>query len=726
MHQTITALHRTTLLLVLALALLLPALIRPSFAAQSYQNPAAITFNGTGAEGPAGLYPSPITVSGLEGSITKVTVTLNSVTSSFPDNVDILLVGPDGKQALLMSDAGANLGISGATLTFDDAAANPLPDASQIIAGTYRPSNYLPSDNFNPGPGVPDGNTALSVFNLTNPNGEWRLYAFEDFRGSEGSIAGWSLSIATADLAVDLSSGPATVNAGSTLSYDVTVRNRGTEVVANPTVTIGIPAGTSFSAAAPPAGWDCPAPAQGATSFSCTTASLASGAAPTIGVSVLVDQALAPDTTLTRTATIGSAVPEAITGNNSASATTTVTTLADLAVLGVTTPDSVNAGAEMAIVAEVRNNGPSNAANASVTLPVPANTTFVSLSAPEGWSCTTPATGAAGDAVCTQAVFSTTSASFNLRVKVDPALAGGSTITGSASIASQTSDGVEGNNSASDTTAVTTATDLAIAATAAPDPVSAAAELVYTITVTNNGPSNAAGAKLDTAVSSGTIFVSLDAPAGWTCTSPEAGNIGPVSCTNPSFGIDSATFMLKVLVLPGTPVGTQLPFSATSTTTTTDTNGANNSAALTTNVTVAADLGVTLDGVGPTVTAGSNLAYNIKVNNSGPEPAEGVSLNTATPSNTTFVSLTTPAGWSCTTPAVGAAGPISCTNAGLDVTTETLVLTVKVDAVPYETPVAISSTLQSPTLDGNPANNSAALNSVVVAPFRSFLPIIRR
>jgi uncharacterized repeat protein (TIGR01451 family) len=727
MHQTMPAMRRAALLSALALALLLPVFFRPALAAQQYQNSAPIIFNGTGASGPASLYPSPITVSGLEGSITKVTVTLNGFTNSFPDNVDILLVGPDGRQSLLMSDAGGNTAASGLTLTFDDDAATALPNSTALSSGTFRPSNYGGGDSFpSPAPETLSGNTALSIFNLANPNGEWRLFALEDDSGSDGQIAGWSINIATADLAVELSSAPATVNAGSSLTYEATVRNRGTEAVANPTLTLGIPAGTSFSSATPPVDWSCTPPAQGADSFTCATTSLASGAAPVVGVSVLVDQALAPDTTLTRTAAISSAVAEANTENNSASATTLITTLADLEVLTITSAASVNAGAELEIAATVRNNGPSNAANARVTLPVPANTGFVAIAPSDGWSCTSPAPGAAGDVVCSRPVFSTAAAGFILRVKVDPALPAGSTIAGSAAIASDTTDTTPGNNSGGSSTAVTTTTDLAVAVSAAPNPVSAAANLAYSIVLTNNGPSNAADAVLTTEVRSGTTFVSLEAPAGWNCTTPPVGDIGAVSCANPSFGVGSTTFTLTVRVLSGTPAGAQLSLAAAATASTTDSNLGNNSVTTSTDVTVVADLGVRVDGVGQTTTAGATLGYNLRVNNSGPEQAEGVTLTAATPSNTTFVSLVAPLGWSCTAPAVGATGPISCTNAGLDVTTETLVLTVKVDAVPYGTPVAFSAALQSPTEDGDQSNNNATLNSVTVAPFRSFLPMVRR
>ena len=76
--------------------------------------------------GAATPYPSNIVVSGLSGTITKVTATLTNFSHTWPDDVDILLVGPAGQKLVLMSDAGgtnANA-VTNLTFTFDDAAAS--------------------------------------------------------------------------------------------------------------------------------------------------------------------------------------------------------------------------------------------------------------------------------------------------------------------------------------------------------------------------------------------------------------------------------------------------------------------------------------------------------------------------------------------------------------------------------------------------------------------------
>lgn len=711
------------LVLVLALAALLaPALVRPSLAAVPYANLVPIAFSGDAAAGPALTYPSTIDVAGLNGSITRLSVTLTGIGYNYWDNLDIMLVGPDGKQVMLMSDAGGSLNTTTLlspplTLTFDDGAAAALPtdNTVAITSGTYRPTNYQTGDVFPaPAPGS-TANTSLGVFNRTDPNGTWKLFAVEDNSGSSGAIAGWSLSFETADLAVDVADFPL-VNAGDLLGYTVTALNRGTESVANPQLTIDVPANTVFQSVLPPLGWSCPAPAAGAP-ITCTTPSMLPVVPASFLVTVRVDKALLPNASITRTASITSGVSEADTANNSDTATTTVTTLADLAVTGVDSPATIDAGAVMPIDVTVQNNGPSNAADVVVVMAVPAGTTYDSVNKPDGWSCEERAAQPTGrEVACTLPVFSTEAAAFKLFVKVDPAAVNGTPIAALARISAGTADLLPlVNNVGSDVTLVTTRTDLAVAVTASPDPVSAASELTYKIDVTNNGPSAALNATLDTAVQLGTTFTSIEPPAGWTCgTTPAVGGIGAVSCTNPSFGVGSASFTLKVKVLSGASEGEIVTLNAGVASDTTDSDNTNDSATARTPVTIAADLSVALDGVGPAVKSGSTIIYNIKVNNSGPEIADNVSVTATTPANTTFVSLAAPAGWTCTTPASGGAGGISCANPGLDVAMETLVLTVKVGDFPNGTPVALTASVATgANTDKNLANNSATLSSQV-------------
>ena len=156
-------------------------------------NPTAISLpNGS----PTSPYPSSIGVSGLTGTISKVTVTLNNINHTFPDDIDVLLVGPTGANAILMSDAGGATDANNVTLVFDDAAATSLSDTGALTSGTFKPTSHPPVDAFPPPAPAPSGGSALSVFNGTNPNGVWNLYVVDDTLNDVGSIAGgWCLTI---------------------------------------------------------------------------------------------------------------------------------------------------------------------------------------------------------------------------------------------------------------------------------------------------------------------------------------------------------------------------------------------------------------------------------------------------------------------------------------------------------------------------------------------------
>ncbi|MFN9956450.1 MAG: proprotein convertase P-domain-containing protein, partial [bacterium] len=63
---------------------------------------------------------------GLNGTITDMSVTLEDISHTYPDDLDILLVGPTGAMVLLMSDAGGSWDLNNVTLTFD-------PNASSVL-----------------------------------------------------------------------------------------------------------------------------------------------------------------------------------------------------------------------------------------------------------------------------------------------------------------------------------------------------------------------------------------------------------------------------------------------------------------------------------------------------------------------------------------------------------------------------------------------------------------
>ncbi len=152
----------------------------------------------------ASPYPSTITVSGISGRVANVSVMLSGLTHSYPDDIDILLVGPNGQSVVLMSDAGLGgnpqSSLVNASLIFDDHAIANLPDNAGIIPFiVYKPTDFEVNNSefAAPAPAGPHSTTFNGAFNGIDPNGTWSLYVQDDASPDAGSLGSWSLSITT-------------------------------------------------------------------------------------------------------------------------------------------------------------------------------------------------------------------------------------------------------------------------------------------------------------------------------------------------------------------------------------------------------------------------------------------------------------------------------------------------------------------------------------------------
>jgi uncharacterized delta-60 repeat protein len=181
-------------------------------------------------------YPSIINVSGVGGSLIKVTVTFANLTHSWPADIDALLESPSQQSALLMANAGGGFAVHGVTLTFDDTTDNSfLPQAAQIFSGTYNPTAYFPvATFFAPAPPAPYA-TNLSGFNRSNPNGAWSLFVIDDAAINDGVIStGWSLNLITASPIASLAQTPqfgSLVISNGTVQFTVTSGPAQTNVI---------------------------------------------------------------------------------------------------------------------------------------------------------------------------------------------------------------------------------------------------------------------------------------------------------------------------------------------------------------------------------------------------------------------------------------------------------------------------------------------------------------
>jgi uncharacterized repeat protein (TIGR01451 family) len=507
---------------------------------------------------------------------------------------------------------------------------------------------------------------------------------------------------------------PNPVAPGGTLTYTVTISNEGPDNASTVSFTDNLPVGTTFLSITPAAGWICSVPTVGTNgTVSCSIATLT----PTSDIftfDVQVDGGVADSTVLSNTVDVTSATTDPQPANNTSTADATVLTVTPgLSVTKTGSPDPVAAGTDLSYTIVATNNAASPLDDATITDPLPAGTTFVSLSSPAGWSCTTPAAGAAGTVTCGQSPMPEGSASFTLVVHVSSSRAAGP-LSNSVAFDSTTGGRATSVNGSTAVQVVTSA-DMAVTATDAPDPVTPGTTLTYSITVTNNGPSDAPSPSLSNPTPAGTTFASLTPAGGWTCTTPAAGSSGTVDCsaTTLPFG-GNAIFTLTVNVSPAAVPASIITDTATvSSAASSDPTPGNNSFSPTTTVGAAvADMSITKSGSSDPVEPGTNLTYTIAVQNAGPSDA-AANVSDTLPTGTTFVSFSAPGGWSCTTPAVGATGSVSCAGTMASGATANFSLVVATNVLLDDGTVLSNTATVTSAADLNATNNSATVTTTV-------------
>jgi uncharacterized repeat protein (TIGR01451 family) len=261
--------------------------------------------------------------------------------------------------------------------------------------------------------------------------------------------------ITQADLAVSKIDSPDPVNAGFNIDYTIMITNNGASDAQNVILTDPTPPNTTFVSAMQMSG---PAftlitpPVGGTGNVSATFAGgFAAGGTATFHVIVKVDLSAAG--TLTNTATVSSATADSDAGNNSDTETTMVTATSELSVSKTDAPDPVTPGDNLVYTITVSNSGFLPAPLVELTEMIPANTTFVSFTAPAGWTTITPPVGGTGMVTATiPSLPGMTSAIFTLVVKVGQA--SGVTITNTAVVSGDIVDPVPANDSDTETTEV--------------------------------------------------------------------------------------------------------------------------------------------------------------------------------------------------------------------------------------------------------------------------------
>ncbi|HEX6096204.1 MAG TPA: DUF11 domain-containing protein [Thermoanaerobaculia bacterium] len=542
-----------------------------------------------------------------------------------------------------------------------------------------------------------------------------------------------------ADMNITVSDSPDPVSPDGDITYTVTVTNQGPDSATNPTMTIGGNGGqTRFQSIVAPAGWTCDTPAPGTllnvASYTCTAASLANGASAVFTVVTEASDDLHPnsDHTITQVFLTGANEADPDNPDNSETETTAyVVNDADMNITATDSPDPVSPDGDITYTVTVTNQGPDPATNATMTIVGNGGQTrFQSIVAPAGWTCNTPAAGTLLNATnyeCTiaslangaSAVFTVvTEASDDLHPNSDH------NITQNFMTGANEADPDGTDNLVQVTTLYDVSNaDISVTNSDAPDPVAPGDTITYTQSITNNGPDAAANATFSQSTPAGTTFQSLVAPAGWTCGTPAVGATGAITCSKASMAVsESGTFTLVVNV---TGTGT-ITSTVTGGSSANDPDPADNTASVTTTSIgpASADLSITKTTPAATAPDGSTITYTIVVTNNGPDAATNVEMTDTLPATLLFRSITEPAGFDCTTPAVGTSGTITCTAATL-ANGASRTFTLVVEANGTSGSVTNSAAVSSDATDGNPGNSGSTSSGVTLVPAEADLEITK-
>ncbi|KAA3436100.1 T9SS type A sorting domain-containing protein [Rufibacter hautae] len=428
----------------------------------------------------------------------------------------------------------------------------------------------------------------------------------------------------SADIQVLNSSDKSTYSNGEIVTYTMTAKNLGPNAATGVAVSTNLPEGFVPLNTAASAGFD-------ASTGIWTVGNLALNETKTITLQAQVTKI----GTYTSTATLGSRTGYELDtngSNNTSSNTITVAPAADIAVTSVVSNLTPAQGETVTYTIQAVNKGPNNATNVSVANQLPAGLTIIGSSASSGTFNAASGTWSVGTIV--------TNGSQTLTLTAKPAAIGALTVTSTQSHTEY--DGQSSNNTASSTITVRATADVAVTnviTSPTKQTYTNGDEVSYTVTVSNNGPSAATNVVVTDKLPATLTFVSATNSSGTGTYDASAGTWSVGTLANGA----SATLTLVAKVNQSAIITT----TATQTHTEYDNTNGNNSASnsITSGTgTITADIKVTTGmSAGPYYT-GKQLTLGVRVDNTGPDAATGVSIDALVPAGFTLLSAAPKAG----------------------------------------------------------------------------------
>ncbi|MBE9559344.1 MAG: DUF11 domain-containing protein [Proteobacteria bacterium] len=368
-----------------------------------------------------------------------------------------------------------------------------------------------------------------------------------------------------ADLDVSIDDGSATYTPGTASAYTITVTNNGPNDASTVNIVNNAPTGTSITSWSC-AGTSCPA-ANGVGNINETATTLINGdiLVYTVNVAVPANQT----GNVVNSVSVSNNNIDPVSANDTASDTDTQLSSADIAVSNDDGSASYAPGTTVQYTLTVSNSGPSDASAVNVINNAPASTSI------SNWTCVGASCPNANGTGNINETIASLAASVSVTYTVDIAVP--SNFTGSlantASASAAEADPAAGNNSAVDTDTQSSSADIAVTNSDGVTAYLPGTTVVYNVTVSNNGPSDATSVLVTDAAPAGTTI------SAWSCSGASCPNVagtGSISETVLTLvASDSVSYVVNVSV-PFSFVG-NLVNTASASATETDPNNTNNS-----------------------------------------------------------------------------------------------------------------------------------------------------
>ena len=466
-----------------------------------------------------------------------------AVVNFFNNNITDMTGFPDASAYFAIASSpelGAGNNIAGDPLLVDITEINPDPMQTQ-----NSPTIDMGDDN---APGVPTVDYQLQ----SRPAGSAVDIGMDEF------VAG---ALPSVDMSVTKTDSPDPVTGGEDVTYTIVATNNGPDDATNVVITDTLDAQVTFVSATFDQGSPCTtATINNLVVVTCVLGDLAVNDSAS-GTIVVTSPVVEVTGGIANAVSVSANETDPNAANNTAQQGTTVVpeagpAQADLAVSKIDTPDPVfSGGPDLTYTITVENNGPDTATGVTVTDTLPAEVSFLSATSSAGQCDAAPDTN--GVLACALGDLANGS-NATVTLVVEPAIVTEpSTITNSVSVVANEEDPTPGNDSAVESTTVNPpSADMMVTTSSSPASPMINEQVTYTVTVTNDGPSDNTGVVLTVILPPEATFGSVAIEQG-SCDVSKA----TVTCTIGDLAAGASVSATIIVTAPSEPM--TLTLSAT-------------------------------------------------------------------------------------------------------------------------------------------------------------------